>query len=127
MNDAKKNPIFTGGMGCGFIIDIPDHGLKIYHAGNTNLFSDMRVICDLYKPDVVCLPMDGVDGMGVDEAVYAAKNFLTNVKKIIPMGFRDKKTSGMNGLIFAQKCKEEGVAAEICTNSKFLGGAALLE
>ena len=31
----------TGGDACGFVITIPNHDLRIYHAGNTNMFSDM--------------------------------------------------------------------------------------
>jgi len=31
----------TGGNACGFVITIPNHELNIYHAGDTNVFSDM--------------------------------------------------------------------------------------
>jgi|TARA_B110001450_G_C17556437_1_gene454864 L-ascorbate metabolism protein UlaG (beta-lactamase superfamily) len=31
----------TGGNACGFVVTIPHHNLNIYHAGDTNVFSDM--------------------------------------------------------------------------------------
>ena len=31
----------TGGQGAGYVITIPHHNLRIYHAGDTNIFSDM--------------------------------------------------------------------------------------
>ena len=31
----------TGGNACGFVLEIPSHDLRIYHAGDTNVFSDL--------------------------------------------------------------------------------------
>jgi len=46
-----------GGNACGFVIYIPHHKISIYHVGDTSLFSDMKIIDDLYKPDIVLLPI----------------------------------------------------------------------
>lgn len=40
--------LLPGGAGAGFIISIPKHNFKIYHAGDTSLFSDMKIIDELY-------------------------------------------------------------------------------
>ena len=48
-------------------------GKKIYHAGDTALFSDMKLIGDLYRPDVALLPIGGRFTMGPDEAMMAAQ------------------------------------------------------
>ncbi len=49
------------GPAMGFIVDIGD-GIRIYHPGDTALFSDMKLIGQLYKPTVglmhVSLPSD---------------------------------------------------------------------
>ena len=77
----------TGGDAAGFIIEIPHHNLTIYHAGDTNVFGDMKLIDDLYHPSLVFLPIGDCLGMGPREAAYACKNFLSSAKTIIPMHF----------------------------------------
>jgi len=50
-------------------------GIKVYHAGDTALFSDMKLIGDLYHPDVALIPIGGRYTMGTSEAMIAA-NFI---------------------------------------------------
>jgi L-ascorbate metabolism protein UlaG (beta-lactamase superfamily) len=61
----------NGGGSAGFVIELD--GLSIYHAGDTALFSDMRLIGELYRPDVALLPIGGRYTMGPDEAMIAAR------------------------------------------------------
>jgi len=77
----------TGGAACGFIIHIPHHNITFYHAGDTNVFSDMKLIDTLYRPNVAFLPIGDCLGMGPREAAYATKNFLETPHTIIPMHF----------------------------------------
>ena len=72
-----------GGNTAGFVIGID--GLKIYHAGDTALFSDMKLIGDLYHPDVALLPIGGRFTMGIAEAMMAA-NFI-GAKTVIPIHY----------------------------------------
>jgi L-ascorbate metabolism protein UlaG (beta-lactamase superfamily) len=72
-----------GGTAAGFVIGID--GLKIYHAGDTALFSDMKLIGDLYHPDVALLPIGGRFTMGISEAMMAA-NFI-GAKTVIPIHY----------------------------------------
>ena len=85
-----------GGMANGFIITIPNHDIRIYHAGDTNIFSDMKLINDLYKPNIAILPVGDVFGMGPREAAYAAKHFLQGVKKFVPMDFATFREGALN-------------------------------
>jgi L-ascorbate metabolism protein UlaG (beta-lactamase superfamily) len=48
-------------------------GIKVYHAGDTGLFSDMKLIGDLYHPDIALLPIGGRYTMGIGEAMMAAQ------------------------------------------------------
>ncbi|HEX3002206.1 MAG TPA: metal-dependent hydrolase, partial [Methanoregula sp.] len=64
---------FSGGAPAGFVIGMD--GVKVYHAGDTALFSDMKLIGDLYHPDIALLPIGGRYTMGVTEAMVAA-NFI---------------------------------------------------
>ena len=47
----------------------------------------MKIIDDLYKPDIVMIPIGDVLGMGPREAAYAIKKFLPTCRTVIPMHF----------------------------------------
>jgi L-ascorbate metabolism protein UlaG (beta-lactamase superfamily) len=74
---------FGGGLAAGFIIGMD--GLNIYHAGDTGLFTDMKLIGELYHPDVALLPIGGRYTMGAAEAMMAA-NFI-GAKMVIPVHY----------------------------------------
>jgi L-ascorbate metabolism protein UlaG (beta-lactamase superfamily) len=76
--------IVYGGEACGYVLEFAN-GLKIYHAGDTNVFGDMRIIRDLYAPDVAMLPIGDHYTMGPREAAYACN--LLKAKTVIPMHF----------------------------------------
>ena len=61
----------NGGGAAGFVIGI--EGKRIYHAGDTALFSDMKLIGELCHPDIALLPIGGRFTMGPDEAMIAAR------------------------------------------------------
>ena len=57
----------------------------IYHAGDTGIFSDMKLIGEMYPLDLAFLPVGGHFTMGVKEAQKAIQ-FL-NAKKIVPIHY----------------------------------------
>jgi len=73
-----------GGEACGYVVTF-SNGLKIYHAGDTNVFGDMAIIHELYAPDVAMLPIGDHYTMGPREAAHACK--LLKAKVVIPMHF----------------------------------------
>jgi len=73
-----------GGEPAGYIIRMPG-GFKVYHAGDTALFGDMKLIGELYKPDLAMLPVGDRFTMGPREAAYAIR--LLGVKHVIPMHY----------------------------------------
>ena len=77
----------TGGAASGFVVYIPCHDVRIYHAGDTNVFSDMKLIDELYRPTHAILPVGDCLGMGPREAAYCVKNFLPTPHTFIPMHF----------------------------------------
>ncbi|HDN51084.1 MAG TPA: metal-dependent hydrolase [Thermoplasmatales archaeon] len=48
-------------------------GKTVYHAGDTCLFSDMKLIGELYEPDVALLPIGGRFTMDAHQAAIAAE------------------------------------------------------
>jgi len=73
-----------GGEPAGFVLRMPG-GTTVYHAGDTALFSDMKLIGELYQPQLAMLPIGDLFTMGPREAAYAIR-FL-NVKHVIPMHY----------------------------------------
>jgi L-ascorbate metabolism protein UlaG (beta-lactamase superfamily) len=73
-----------GGEPSGLVIRMPG-GFTVYHAGDTALFSDMKLIGELYKPDLALLPIGDHFTMGPREAAYAVR-FL-GVKHVVPMHY----------------------------------------
>jgi len=57
----------------------------IYHAGDTGVFSDMKLIGEMYPLDLAFLPVGGHFTMGIKEAQKAIK--LLNAKKIVPIHY----------------------------------------
>src|SRR5579864_4014896 len=46
-----EGQVIYAGEPCGYVIEF-ENGLKIYHAGDTALFGDMRLIHEIYQPDI---------------------------------------------------------------------------
>lgn len=63
-----KGAEYTG-VACGFVVSMG--GLNVYFAGDTDLFSDMRLIAELVKIDVAILPIGDNFTMGQEEAGIA--------------------------------------------------------
>jgi L-ascorbate metabolism protein UlaG (beta-lactamase superfamily) len=76
--------IIYGGEAVGYVIEF-ENGVKIYHAGDTNVFGDMKIIHDLYAPDICMLPIGDRFTMSPREAAYACRLLRTNT--VIPMHF----------------------------------------
>lgn len=115
----------TGGVSCGFVVEIPNHNLRIYHAGDTNIFSDMKLIDELYKPDIAMLPIGDCIGMGPREAAYCAKHFLSTAHTFIPMHFNSFPVLTGTPEKFVEECAALSLDKEIIHPKEFYGGAAL--
>jgi L-ascorbate metabolism protein UlaG (beta-lactamase superfamily) len=76
--------ITYGGEACGYVIEF-ENGVKVYHAGDTNVFGDMAIIRELYAPEIVMLPIGDLFTIGPREAAYAIN--LLKPKTVIPMHF----------------------------------------
>lgn len=80
----EGDAVVAGSEPAGFVIRF-ENGFGVYHAGDTGLFSDMLLIRDLYKPDLVLLPCGGYFTMGPREAARACT--MLNPKYIIGMHY----------------------------------------
>lgn len=81
--EGKNGPQYAG-VATGFVLTISG-GPVLYHAGDTTVFSDMKLIKELYHPELAMLPIGGFYTMGPREAALAA-HFL-EPKAILPIHF----------------------------------------
>jgi L-ascorbate metabolism protein UlaG (beta-lactamase superfamily) len=73
-----------GGEAAGFVIRLPG-GMTVYHAGDTAVFGDMKIIGELYAPDLALLPIGDHYTMSPREAALAIR--LLGVKHVVPMHY----------------------------------------
>ena len=79
-----EGKIVYGGEAAGYVLRLPDNR-ALYFAGDTNVFSDMALIEQLYHPDLAFLPIGDLFTMGPREAALACR--LLRPGKVIPMHF----------------------------------------
>ena len=72
------------GAACGIVLHMG--GVTVYHCGDTGLFSDMRMIGEIYQPDIVCVPIGDLFTMGPELATKAAE--WIGAKVAIPIHFK---------------------------------------
>jgi L-ascorbate metabolism protein UlaG (beta-lactamase superfamily) len=82
---TSKNEAHPAGEAVGFIIEL-ENGFKIWHMGDTGLFSDMKFISERYKPDLVLIPIGGNFTMDPDDAAFALRTWV-KPKIAIPMHY----------------------------------------
>jgi L-ascorbate metabolism protein UlaG (beta-lactamase superfamily) len=81
LDDGK---IIYGGEAAGYVLHLPDNRV-IYFAGDTNVFTDMQLIEQLYHPELAFLPIGDLYTMSPREAAVACR--LLRAKKVVPMHF----------------------------------------
>ena len=83
---TDKNETHSGGEPGGFIIEF-ENGFRIWHMGDTGVFGDMKLIGEMYKPDLVLMPIGGGQFvMNPSDAAMAARD-LIKARVVIPMHY----------------------------------------
>lgn len=80
----EDNSLGPGGDPLGWVIDFSS-GKTLYYTGDTNVFSDMSLVSDLYDPDMVILPIGDHFTMGPREAAKAIE--LIDVNRVVPVHY----------------------------------------
>ncbi len=79
---GEQNIIYLG-MPAGLLLEI--EGKTIYHAGDTALFSDMKLLGERHSIDIAFLPIGDNFTMGPEDVAYAA--MLLNAKTVVPIHY----------------------------------------
>jgi len=82
--ETPQGPVY-GGMPNGVVIQA-DGVASVYHAGDTAVFSDMKLLARLMAPKICCLPIGDRFTMGARGAAVAAEFLQPNV--IIPIHYK---------------------------------------
>ncbi|MFO1444022.1 metal-dependent hydrolase [Bacillus sp. Bva_UNVM-123] len=80
---TENKEIIYLGMPAGVLITV--EGKTIFHAGDTALFSDMKLIGERHPIDLAFLPIGDNFTMGPEDAAYAAK--LLEAKQVVPVHY----------------------------------------
>lgn len=80
-----KDGSYPGGEPVGHIIEL-ENGFKIWHMGDTGLFTDMKFIAEYYKPDLVLIPIGGHFVMSPKDAAFAVSQWI-KPKRVMPMHY----------------------------------------
>ncbi len=74
--------VLQAGEAAGFVIEF-ENGTRVYHAGDTAFFGDMKWIGELYKPTIAVLPIGDLYTMAPREAAVAAR--LIGARHVVPI------------------------------------------
>jgi len=58
----------------------------LYHAGDTEIFSDMTLIEEFYRPQIGCIPVGDIFTMGARKAAVAVNRYF-NFESVIPIHY----------------------------------------
>jgi L-ascorbate metabolism protein UlaG (beta-lactamase superfamily) len=81
--DDGDTPVYAG-VATGYVVKF-ENGTTVYFAGDTALFGDMRLIAELYRPQIAFLPIGDFYTMGPEQAAKAVE--LLGVKQVVPMHY----------------------------------------
>ncbi|MGI6144372.1 MAG: metal-dependent hydrolase [Clostridia bacterium] len=101
----KGNNIIYTGAPCGFLIEI--QGKIIYHAGDTGLFGDMKLIGDRYRLNFALLPIGDIFVMGPEDAIEAA--VMLQAQVTIPMHYNTFPLIAQDPDLFVEKLRSKGL------------------
>ena len=59
-------------QGAGFILEF-SNGFRVYHMGDTGIFSELELLADMYHPDLVMVPIGDRATMGPLQAAHALR------------------------------------------------------
>jgi len=106
----SKGMIYTGNP-CGFLIEM--EGKTIYHAGDTGLSMEMKLLGELNRIDVALLPIGGNYTMGEEDALHAARFLKAGL--VIPMHYGTFPVLTENSDLFRREAESVGITVRSLT------------
>lgn len=98
-----------GGAPAGYVIQA--EGLTILHAGDTALFSDMKLIGDRHRIDVAFIPIGDHYTMGPEDALQAAQWY--GAKLIVPVHYNSFPLIRQDAESFVARLEAQGQRGKV--------------
>ncbi len=102
--DLVGDEILSGGKAVGYVVE---DEVSVYHAGDTDVFMDMALIGEIYKPKVALLPIGGFYTMSPKTALKAIE--LLKPEIVIPMHYNTFPPIKQNPEEFKRDAEKLGV------------------
>jgi len=102
---TNKDETHPGGEAIGWIIEL-ENGFRIYHAGDTAVFGDMRLIGERYRPDLALVPIGGHFTMDRFDAVTAVG--MIEPQQVIPCHYNTFPPIEADAQAFKQDVQNAG-------------------
>lgn len=93
------------GQPAGILLTI--RGKTLFHAGDTALFGDMRLIGERNAIDIAALPIGDMLTMGPDDALLAAR--WLRADKVVPLHYNTFPAIAQDGAEFCDRLRQEGI------------------
>lgn len=127
-------PIYLG-QPAGLVV-MADNEPTLYHAGDTDIFADMALINEFYRPQIGCIPVGDVYTMGAKKAAFAVDRYF-NFESVIPIHYATFPMLDQTPDKFLQEMKgsktkvlalrpEESIDVQVLVSSSAKRGAAAL-
>lgn len=102
--DTKSGTVYAG-EACGVVLS--SNGTSVYHAGDTALFADIKLIGETFRPSVALLPIGDRFTMGPEEAAQAAA--WSKCKLALPIHYKTFDLLTGTYEEFARACSKHSV------------------
>ncbi len=104
--------IVYGGVASGLVV-CTEGGFTFYHAGDTALFTDMRLIAKLYRPEIAFLPVGDLFTMDPRQAAWACRYL--EVRRVVPIHWGTFPALTGTPAQLEEELSEMGVDCEVVT------------
>jgi L-ascorbate metabolism protein UlaG (beta-lactamase superfamily) len=102
--------VLYGGTAAGYVVRLPE-GFTFYHSGDTALFTDMQLLCELYRPELAFLPIGDLFTMDPNQAARACRYLGAQVVIPVHWGTFDALTGKPEDL--HRELQSQGVSCEM--------------
>jgi L-ascorbate metabolism protein UlaG (beta-lactamase superfamily) len=103
---GDSTPVYLGAP-VGFVVEL-ENGFRFYCSGDTTVFADMRLIAELYAPELAILPIGGHFTMGPREAAMAVE--MLGVHHVLPVHYGTFPILAGNPDALRAELKKRGVS-----------------
>ena len=105
-SSSSNDGVYLGNP-CGLVVRAKAQGKVLYHMGDTDIFGDMALIGELYRPDIGIVPIGDRFTMNGCTAALACRRYF-NFSVILPCHYRTFPLLAQSADSFVQSMAEDG-------------------